>query len=353
MKQRKFRLFQIEPTTRCNLHCVMCPWKDLHGSGQDMDLDLYESLSRDFVHAEEIDLTGSGEPLMNDALDQMVRIAKDAGCRVGFSTNGVLLTPERLDRLLEAGLDWVAFSVDASTDETYRKIRVGASLNRVLENLENIRRVKSGRTDKRPYLMVFFVMMKQNYLELPGMVKLASDLGVDFLVAKNQDVIVSSKNDSNRIFGLPQADDLKIDVTRVIEESKQQAAELKLSFRVYELTGVESAVCEQNPLKTLFVSADGDVSPCISLTYMNYRYFEGKKIDTPVCRFGNINKTCLMDIFESKDYANFRNLFEDRLRVGVIKSIRSFLLGQSGFPGSTKFPAPPVGCGACYYLYGI
>ena len=92
-----------------------------------MDLDLYKSLSRDFSSVEEIDLTGSGEPLMNKNLDQMVRIAKDSGCRVGFSTNGVLLTPDRFDGLLDAGLDWVAFSIDAATSETYQKIRIGAS----------------------------------------------------------------------------------------------------------------------------------------------------------------------------------------------------------------------------------
>ncbi|MCX5873743.1 MAG: radical SAM/SPASM domain-containing protein [Deltaproteobacteria bacterium] len=353
MKRRKFRLFQIEPTTRCNLHCVMCPWKDLHRSGRDMDLDLYEALSKDFIDVEEVDLTGSGEPLMNEALDQMVRIAKDSGCRVGFSTNGVLLTPDRLDKLLAAGLDWVAFSVDAATSETYKKIRVGASFEDVLDNLEYIKSVRNSRNDRCPSLMIFFVMMKANYFELPDMVELASELDVNFLVAKNQDVIVSSDNDLNRVFGLPDAHDLTIDVSRVIEDAKQRAARLKLNLRVYELAASESAICEQNPLRTLFVSADGFLSPCISLAYMNHRYFDGKKVEIPVYRFGNLKETSLGDIVESKDYVAFRRLFENRLSVSIIGSIKSFLLDPNSFPRSRNFSLPPIGCRTCYYLYGI
>jgi MoaA/NifB/PqqE/SkfB family radical SAM enzyme len=331
----------------------MCPWEHLHRSGRDMDLDLYKSLSKDFSSVEEIDLTGSGEPLMNKNLDQMVRIAKDSGCRVGFSTNGVLLSPNRFDELLDAGLDWVAFSIDAATSGTYQKIRIGASFEDTLDNLEYIRSVRNRRNDMRPSLMIFFVMMKANYFELPDMIDLASSFGVNFVVAKNLDVIVNSKNDSDRVFGIPVEDDMATDISRVIEEAKKRAAKLKLNFRVYELTASESPICEQNPLKTLFVSVDGFVSPCISLAYMNHRYFDGQKIETPVYRFGNIKETSLRDIIESRDYVDFRKLFENRLSVSVIESIKSFLLDPNGFPRSRNFPLPPIGCRSCYYLYGI
>jgi MoaA/NifB/PqqE/SkfB family radical SAM enzyme len=331
----------------------MCPWKDLHRSGRDMDLDLYESLSNDFGRVEEIDLTGSGEPLMNKDLDHFIRIAHDSGCRVGFSTNGVLLTPNRLDGLLDAGLDWVAFSIDAATSETYQKIRIGACFEDTLDNLEYVKIVRNRRNDMRPSLMIFFVMMKANYFELPDMLDLASSFGVDFVVAKNLDVIVSSGNDSDRVFGLPVDDDLATDISRVISEAKKKAAKLKLNFRVYELAASESPICEQNPLKTLFVSVDGFVSPCISLAYMSHRYFGGQKIETPVYRFGNIKETSLRNIIESRDYMDFRKLFENRLSVSVIESIKSFLLDPNGFPKSRNFPLPPVGCSSCYYLYGI
>ena len=353
MRPRKFRLFQIEPTTRCNLHCVMCPWKDSHHHGRDIGLDLYRTLSRDFRHVEEVDLTGSGEPLMHANLDQIVRITKDEGCRVGFSTNGLLCDASRIEQLLAAGLDWVAFSVDAATAQTYEKIRIGSSFDKVIDNLEHIRKAREKSTDRRPTLMIFFVMMKENYFELPEMVDLAVGVGADFLVAKNLDVIVSSANDNSRVFGLTGGDELANDVSLAIQKAKQKAAKCGLNFRVYELTSKENAICEQNPLKTLFVTVDGFVSPCISLAYMNHRYFDGRKIETPICRFGNLSSHSLQEILDSTDYVEFRRLFERRLKTDSFGSIQSLLLGSTAFSGLRGLPEPPIGCRTCYYLYGI
>ncbi|MFH0959922.1 MAG: radical SAM/SPASM domain-containing protein [Pseudomonadota bacterium] len=353
MASKKFRLFQIEPTTRCNLNCIMCPWKDSHHQGHDIDLDFYRTLSEDFRHVEEVDLTGSGEPLMHPHLAQIVRITKAKGCRVGFSTNGLLCDASRIEQLLDAGLDWVAFSVDATTAETYEKIRVGSSFDRVIDHMEHIREIREKRSDRRPAFMIFFVMMKENYFELPDMVDLAVRVRADFLVAKNLDVIVSTANDKSRVFGLTGGDELADDVSRSIQKARQKAAKSGLNFRVYELTSKENSICEQNPLKTLFVSVDGLVSPCISLAYMNHRFFEGNKIETPVCRFGDLRKNTLQEIFDSADYVEFRRLFERRLSADFVGSIKSLLLGSAGFSGFRSPPLPPIGCRTCYYLYGI
>ena len=292
LRPRKFRLFQIEPTTRCNLQCVMCPWKDSHHHGRDIDLDLYRTLSRDFRHVEEVDLTGSGEPLMHANLDQIVRITERRLWSGLLSTTGVLCTSEK-STALGSSTDWVAFSVDAATAQTYEKIRIGSSFDKVMDDLEHIRKAREKRINRRPTLMIFFVMMKENYFELPEMVDLAVGVGADFLVAKNLDVIVSSANDNSRVFGLTGGDELANDVLLAIQKAKQKAAKSGLNFRVYELTSKENAMCEQNPLKTLFVTVDGFVSPCISLAYMNHRYFDGRKIETPVCRFGNLSSHSL------------------------------------------------------------
>lgn len=351
MFQRKFRLLQIEPTTRCNLSCVMCPWKGSHPRGRDMDMDLFRRLSEYFVHTDEVDFTGSGEPLMNENLAEMVRCCKASGCRVGFSTNGVLLTPDRMNGLLDAGLDWVAFSIDAATEETYGKIRVGACLTQVRENLEHMKSLKRSRKSDRPSLMIFFVMMQENYFELPLLIDMAVELGADFVVAKQIDVLARAEHYDKRIFDIDHLTHLSGSIRNVLDEARQKALAAHLKFRVYELSSTQNAVCEQNPLKTLFVSVDGIVSPCISLAYMSHRYFRGEKALTPTCRFGDLNQSGLWEILKSDDYVTFRKFFDDRIRHRFFYNTLSLLTNSLGLDLSEKLPLPPPGCRQCYSLY--
>ncbi len=351
MFKRRFRLFQIEPTTRCNLKCVMCPWKEIHPSGRDMDPDLFERISRYFVHTDEVDLTGSGEPLMNENLAEMVRRCKAWDCRVGFSTNGALLTPGRMDELLEAGLDWVAFSIDAATEETYKKIRVGASLSKIKENLEYIKSLRSSGKNGGPSLMIFFVMMQENYFELPALIDMAVRFGADFVVAKQIDVLVSADHYDKRIFEIDHLTNLKERFQKVLDESRQKASAAHLKFRIYEVAQGQNAICEQDPLRTLFISATGFVSPCISLAYMNQRYFRGRKIQTPTCRLGDLNTSDFRQILESSEYVSFRNAFKSRKKYRFIHDAISLLTNSISVISSTKLPLPPHACSHCYNLY--
>ncbi len=329
----------------------MCPWKEIHQSGRDMDKGLFDKISEYFIHTDEVDLTGSGEPLMNENLAEMVRRCKDSHCRVGFSTNGVLLKPDRMDELLEAGLDWVALSIDAATEEVYRKIRVGSSLSHVRENLEYIKTLRRSTKNGRPSLMIFFVMMQENYFELPALIDMAVHFGADFVVAKQIDVSPSADHYDKRIFEIDNLTNLKEKLGKVLDESRQKASAAHLKFRIYEIAPDQNAICEQDPLKTLFISATGFVSPCIGLAYMNQRYFRGHKIQTPRLRFGNLSTSNLSQILESSEYASFQNVFKRRTRHRFIYDAFSLLTNSIGLSSSPKLPLPPHACSHCYNLY--
>jgi MoaA/NifB/PqqE/SkfB family radical SAM enzyme len=76
------------------------------------------------------------------------------------------------------------------------------------------------------------------------------------------------------------------------------------------------ANCEANPLKILFISCDGWVSPC---TYMGLagrtdipRRFDGQSLIVPRLRFGNVLEQDLLDIWNSPAYRAFREQAETR-----------------------------------------
>jgi MoaA/NifB/PqqE/SkfB family radical SAM enzyme len=337
----------------CNLRCTMCPWLKLHSPTSLMSWEVFEKIAENFNQAEEVDFTGGGEPLLHPRLEDMIRVAKDCGCTVGFSTNASLLVSKRAETILVAGVDWIAYSVDAATASTYESIRVGASFGRVIENIQRVRDLKRRTGSGKPRTMLFFVMMKENIHELPEMIDLAHSLGIDFVVAKNLDVILKEGDEAKGVFGHNLEKDVDLRVASSIEEAVQKAEKHGLPFRVYELSPTERAVCEQNPLKTLFVSWDGFVSPCIGLSYMEDRCFgkEWRKVSR--ARFGNIASETLDNIWHKTDYEHFRKLFQDRMNV---RAGRLMVIAASGSEKSNQIgtlPSPPVGCNYCYYLHGV
>jgi len=351
--KRKFRLFQVEPTMDCNLKCCMCPWMNLRRPGSKMDWKIFEAAARYFRLAEEVDLTGGGEPLLHPRLEEMVRSAKSAGCVVGFSTNATLLFPEQTQIFLDAGIDWIAYSVDGATPETYERIRGGASFEKVMKNICGVQQLKERRGSIKPRTMLFFVMMKENVHELPAMVRLAKCMGIDQIVAKNLDVILKEGDDERRIFRNSGEGEVDSSVSMAVAEAREVARDLKILLRVYELTPAEKPICEQSPLKSLFVAWDGSVSPCINLSYIQDRCFGGKWQRFPIVRFGNVATEPLEVIWKKTEYRSFRKLLQKRGEGGSANFTESLLPDLSPYSERRCSSSPPPGCGVCYYLYGV
>ena len=113
------------------------------------------------------------------------------------------------------------------------------------------------------------------------------------------------------------------------------------------------AVCDLNPLRILFISADGDVSPCVytSLTGQSSipRVFEGRALEVPVVRFGNLNEQTLAQIWDSAAYREFRAPFAVRVR-GASHMVLGVLAG--GATAEEEVP-PAEACRSCPKLYGV
>lgn len=349
---RPFKLLQIEPTLLCSLDCVMCPWTELRLQGGHMSRDTFANLQPYLHLAEEIDFTGGGEPLKNPILPGMVRAAKEAGCQVGFSTNGKLLTQSASEELISLGLDWISFSVDAATAGLYERIRQGADFNTVIENITRLHKLKAKLGVDKPEMMMVFVMMLgevQNFHQLPDYIRLAHQLGVKQVIAKNLDVIIKEGDDQRRLFSHDAAPVSEVETA--ISKAQQQARQLGVSLRVYALRPQELAICEHNPLQSVFVNWEGYVSPCITLSYAETRVFAGKRIHVPCQRFGNLNHEPIDHIWRQPAYLEFRGCFATRKNQEQ-QAMVDALLSRSAVDSLTLQPAPE-GCQTCYYLYGV
>jgi len=354
---RPYGLFQIEASLTCNLGCVMCPWSDLRGEGELMTWETFSRVAEHLHLVQSVDLTGGGETLAQPRLLDMVRTVKAAECEVGFSTNGVHLERELAAEFIAAGLDWISFSVDAARAETYERIRQGARFDQVMANITALRDVKSAQRSKTLKTMMVYVMMRENYGELPAFIDLAYELGVEQVIAKNLDVIVKEGDDDRRLFshsdpegGRADTGDETAAIAAAIAAAERRARGHGIPLRVYALRPQEQPICEHNPLQNLFFNWEGYVSPCITLSYADSRVFNGKRHFVPCLRFGNINQEPLGEIWARIAYRQFRASYSERVRLAR-QSTMDMLLGGPGTEG--PIPPAPEGCRTCYYLYGV
>ena len=144
---------EIEINRNCNINCVMCNTALSKRPQFNMDLELFEHTVK-YVKSEGKGYTALhtiGEPLMNKNLPQYFEILRKNGVQVRLSTNGLILH-KNLDLLIQNAdiLIEVRFSIDGACKETYEKIRLGGSWDRLIANMEEFReRTKMGEMFKR------------------------------------------------------------------------------------------------------------------------------------------------------------------------------------------------------------
>lgn len=143
-----------------------------------MPFEKFKTLLHDIPSAKRILLQGQGEPLLNKDLIKMIHCAKDKGLVVDTCTNGVLVSQDVAQRLLDSGLDKIAFSVDSCYEEKYEVIQRGAKFRNTLGNIESFVQLRN-RQQCKTIICLYMVIMKNNVQEIPDYLEFGANLGVD------------------------------------------------------------------------------------------------------------------------------------------------------------------------------
>ncbi len=120
-----------------------------------MEMGLFRKIiaeARHFVY--DINLFLGGESLLHKELVPMVEYARANGIKVRLNTNATILTPERSEALIKAGLDHITFSFDGYNKETYEKIRVNAKFDKTIANVLGFLEKKKELGRKNPYTVL-------------------------------------------------------------------------------------------------------------------------------------------------------------------------------------------------------
>jgi MoaA/NifB/PqqE/SkfB family radical SAM enzyme len=114
-------LAHIIPIRRCNLACEYCNEFDDFSQPVPTELMLTRADKLAELGTSVVTISG-GEPLLHPELDAIIHRIRRHGIITGLITNGYLLTADRIQKLNQAGLEWLQISIDNVTpDEVSKK----------------------------------------------------------------------------------------------------------------------------------------------------------------------------------------------------------------------------------------
>ncbi len=310
--ETEFPLYmQLELHQICNLKCPMCAIGDPDANSKyindkHMDWQTYEKiiLEGEKYGCPSLNPQGTNEPLLVNNFEDYIKFASQHGfIDIMMNTNATLLSEERVRKILSSGLTRIRFSLDASSKETYEKIRIGGNYETVMKNIERFLEIKKREGYELPVVGVNFCKMKVNEHELDEFTDFWSEK-VDFVAVQN--------------FIPPE---LAHDYSQFIPTDSEYVQDILSGFN-----------CQQ-PWQRVYVHNSGEVCPCC--TFFNEElslgniaehsihelwngdkmkslrkiHKEGKYEENPWC-LSCVKGTC--GIMDDKEFIQIRNSFSDK-----------------------------------------
>ena len=298
--RRPLDCIQVEVTSRCPGRCYYCPHTTQRENwlSRDMDMEAFGRLWPLMRRAGRVHLQGWGEPLLNPVFFDMAALARNAGCQVSTTTCGLRMDPELALRIVESGIDIVAFSL-AGTDTASNASRLGVDFDRVCEAVSTLQAVRRERMGVHLEIHFAYLMLASTMEAVAGLPALMQRLGVHAAVISTLDYIAEPGLAAEAF--TPQETDKLAKAAAILSEVEVEARRLDLGFH-YELPSPAAAgtACRENIGRSLYVSADGSMSPCV---YVNVPM----GIADPKRRvFGNVRDQDPVQIWESAEFRRFR-----------------------------------------------
>ena len=306
----------LEVTNRCNLLCTTCPrtYEDLEPPA-DLSWDLFTRIVDQVPDLSRAVLHGVGEPMLVKDLPHMVKYLKERSVYVLFNTNGTVLNARNGRALIEAGLDELRISLDASNREFFKTIRGADYFNRITRNVRAFRDLQKREGIERPLVSLWLTGLKETIRELPAFVRMAADLGVrevylQRLVFFDQTAIGIARPDQalfenmtgDEAVYLDQAADLARSLGIAFGASGA-ASEPGLSLKKAD-DGSLWSLCRR-PWSLMYFTANGRALPCCIAPFSSHGYEN--------YTLGDATKQSLQDIWNGPAYQAFRAaLLSDR-----------------------------------------
>lgn len=295
---------EVSPSSGCNHRCILCCVDYKKHKFENLPKEIMLRLVDDFkeVDVKSFLLAGEGEPLLNRYCVDMLQNAKEAGIDGALTTNGVLFTPDVVDKALP-NLTWMRFSIQSPIREDYAKIHNTneSDFNKVIENIKYAVKVKK-ENKLNVAIGIQQILIKENYNVVLENARLAKELGVDYFTIKR-----FSKHPGN-MYDVPE--DLHTKSAQQFRDAEKLATrDFAVIIRWNQFVNQPRTYtnCMGLPFITQIL-ANGFVYPCCQF------------FDNPKFAYGNLKEHTLKHIFDSTHTRNTMKFIEDKYDINKCMS---------------------------------
>ncbi len=306
----------LEVSNVCNIRCRMCAttFDPRFQKGSDytglMDISILDRLEPILPGLWRAYLMGNGEPLINPKFMKFAKRLKKQDVEIQFNTNGMLLTKDMSEALVDIGADAIAISMDGADAETFNNIRHGADFDTVTANIQILNEIKTKKKSDKPQLSLAAVALKDNWMQIPDLVDMAKDLGMGHVHVES--LIWQDDPGYQEYYREHSLDDVKDEAMSKVQEAQLKAAQSNMGFSSPLLDGqppqpdttappdwvpgASKGIPCWEPWTTIFVTWQGDVHPCCGSEQS----------------MGNLNEQSILEIWNSPGYQKLRRDFINR-----------------------------------------
>ncbi|NLB35506.1 MAG: radical SAM protein, partial [Elusimicrobia bacterium] len=319
--QRKVRLDSLPRnlgvclTNRCNLKCLMC---EVRKEDWDISPERVGEVKEFFPYIEQV-LWQGGEVFLSE---HFLPLFSEASSYEHLSqvvlTSGMLIDRDWA-KLFATSKTEVTFSLESVHRELYEKIRVGASFNKLKENLSLLNESRSRTPDSALKINLQMLVMEDNIRELDYLIAFAKDYGARKIFLIGLDETINKKNTfyDNPIY----RKELGLILNKFFAEAAEKSIEVVNSLPIsgWEEEGnpkeIEDSVSE---LELLYENKEEDPKEIICLWPWQ---------QLSICSGGNavINGLCPYLIVGNIDKQAIREIWNGE----KIRGVREALLGEN------------------------
>ena len=253
----------------------MCGRNDVEFTPTFFDTKILTQLKPILPYVEEVTLMGWGEPTMHPEFENILNfLSQYENLRIYFCTNGLRLG-DLTDTIFADKVDIIAVSLDGATATTNNRIRRGSDFETICNNLRRIVHRKHNEGLNYPYINFVFTAMKSNFHEIPDMVRLAADIGLDEVKV----VYLTAFGDRMLCEVLYNCQD---EVLNVFREAERLGEKLNIKIKLPYIQGQDPASDRFHKKcfvawRDFFVGSDGYIRPCMSTPIKFFKFHPDKK----------------------------------------------------------------------------
>lgn len=284
----------IELTNQCNLACITCPREYNYGKAMDKGSMTVEQakkiIDEVWPYLDSIGLTGMGETFIFKEIEEVVDYIKqkNKGIIISVSTNAMLPNFINTVSKIINKIDTIQISIDGLGD-VYERIRRKASFNTLDQNLKKFVEICKGT---KTTLMLNMVVVKENYTQMPDLVRYANKIGIKYLDFSQFNLAAVTDIDTS-YYSFYLSEEF-LNVITTLENVCKEIPAVTTNFNFKNETGFGHCPF---PWSHFYICWNGFMVPCCAKPFP-------KELN-----FGNVFNSKVISVLNNSEYQNFRKLW--------------------------------------------